>query len=81
MRIRIKEYIHVLVIEGSVGWVNLYQKFEIEKYTVCGKLILPKNGKAFFKFFWHNWLANLHGFANICKLLVSNTFKDMQSQI
>ena len=25
-----------------VGWVNLYQKFEIEKYTVCGKLILPK---------------------------------------
>ena len=27
----------------------MYQKFEIEKYTVCGKLILPtKNGKAFF---------------------------------
>ena len=25
----------------TVGWVNLYQKFEIEKYTVCGKLILP----------------------------------------
>ena len=19
-----------------IGWVNLYQKFEIEKYTVCG---------------------------------------------
>ena len=33
----------------AVGWVNLYQKFEIEKYTVCGKLILSKkNGKAFF---------------------------------
>ena len=33
------------VIRGriyTVGWVNLYQKFEIEKYTVCGKLILPK---------------------------------------
>ena len=25
-----------------LGWVNLYQKLEIEKYTVCGKLILPK---------------------------------------
>ena len=25
-----------------LGWVNLYQKFEIEKYTVCGKLILPQ---------------------------------------
>ena len=23
-------------------WVNLYQKFEIEKYTVCSKLIFPK---------------------------------------
>ena len=26
----------------TLGWVNLYQKFEIEKYTVGGKLILPK---------------------------------------
>ena len=26
----------------TLGWANLYQKFEIEKYTVCGKLILPK---------------------------------------
>ena len=34
-----------------VGWVNLYKKFEIKKYTVCGKLILAKNGKDFFKFF------------------------------
>ena len=25
-----------------LGWVNLYQKFEIEKYTVCSKLILQK---------------------------------------
>ena len=57
-----------------VGWVNLYQK-----YTVCGKLILPKNmERHFFIFFWHNWLANMHGFANICKLPVSNNFKDMQ---
>ena len=28
-----------------VGWVNLYQKFEIEKYIVCCKLILPKKWK------------------------------------
>ena len=55
----------------AVGWVNLYQKFEIEKYTVCGKLILPKKWKdIFLNFFWHNWHANLHGFANICKLYV-----------
>ena len=31
-----------------VGWVNLYQQFEIEKYTVCGKLILPKKWKDIF---------------------------------
>ena len=32
-----------------LGWVNFYQKFEIEKYTVFGRLILPKkNEKAFF---------------------------------
>ena len=66
----------------TVGWVNLYQKFEIEKYTVCGKLILPQKMERHLNFFcWHNWLANLHGFANICKLPVSNTFKDMQSKI
>ena len=67
----------------TVGWVNLYQKFEIEKKTVCGKLILPpKNGKGIFlKQFLHNWLANLHRFANICKLPVSNTFKDMHKKI
>ena len=34
----------------AIGWVNLYQKFEIEKYTVCGKLILPKKmERHFFK--------------------------------
>ena len=35
-----------------VGWVNLYQKFEIEKYTVCGKLILPKKWKDIFLIFF-----------------------------
>ena len=48
-----------------VGWVNLYQKFEIEKYTVCGKLILSKKiGKAF------KFLAQLaRVFSWICKYL------------
>ena len=65
----------------TVGWDNLYQKSEIEKYTVCDKLI-KKNGKRLnFFFFWHNWHADLHGIANICKLPVSNTFKNMQSKI
>ena len=64
----------------TLGWVNLYQKFELEKYTVRSKLISKKWKGVFFKF-WHNWLANLHGFAKICKLPVSNTFKDMQSKI
>ena len=51
-------------VQCTLGWVNLYQKFEIEKYTVCGKLILQKKWKGIFKiFFCHNWLANLHGFA------------------
>ena len=57
-------------------------KFEIEKYTVCGKLILPKKLKDIKKnFFWHNWRADLHGFANICNLPESNTFKNIHSKI
>ena len=56
----------------------MYHKFEIEKYTVCGNLILPKKIEWYFlNLFCHSWLANLHGFANICKLPVSHTFKDM----
>ena len=27
---------------SAVGWVNLCQKLEIEKNTVCGKVISPK---------------------------------------
>ena len=34
--------LYVYMCMCTLGWVNLYQKFEIEKYTVCGKLILPK---------------------------------------
>ena len=66
--VKIREHFLARKIRGkcTVGWVNLYQKFEIEKYTVCGKLILPKNGKAFFKFF----LAQLAcEFAWICEYL------------
>ena len=37
----------------TLGWVNFYQKFEIEKYTVCGQLISPeKNEKALKKKIW-----------------------------
>ena len=37
-------------VHCTLGWANLYQKFETEEYTVCGKLILPKKiGKAFKK--------------------------------
>ena len=35
-------------LHSTVGWVNLYKKFEIEKYTFCGKLILPKKWKGIF---------------------------------
>ena len=38
------KYVHC-----TLGWVNLYQKFEIEKYTDCGKLILPKKWKGIFQ--------------------------------
>ena len=37
--------IHCCKMGCIVGWVNLYQKCEIKKYTVCGKLILPKKWK------------------------------------
>ena len=50
-----------------VGWVDLYQKFEIEKYTVCGKLNLPKNGKAFSK--KKVWAQLACEFAWICEYL------------
>ena len=53
----------------------MYKKFEIEKYTVCGKLIFKKWKDIFLNFFLHNWHADMHGFANICKLPVSDTLK------
>ena len=42
--------------EYVLGWVNLYQKFKIQKYTVCGKLILPRKMERHFK---KNILAQL----------------------
>ena len=56
-------------VHCTVGWVNCIKKFEIEKYKVFGKLILPK------KIVWHNWLANLHGFVNIASFLYPTLLK------
>ena len=62
---------------STLGWVNLYQQFEIEKYTVCGKLILPKKMERHFLNLVFSQLAC--EFAWICEYL--QAFKDMQSKI
>ena len=41
----VNHIVNVFLIGYTVGWVNLYKKFEIVKYTVCGKLILAKKWK------------------------------------
>ena len=68
----------------AVGCVNLYKTFEIEKYTVCVKLILQKKWKAFLKSFFCTIglqiCMDFRIFA-FCKLPVTNTFKYMQSKI
>ena len=67
---------------GTLSWVQQYQKFEIEHFTGRGEAILPqKLGIKQKKFCLHKWLANLHGFANFCKLSVAQTFKVMQYKI
>ena len=38
-------YTVLYIVQCTLGWVNLYKKFEIEKCTVGGKLILPKKWK------------------------------------
>ena len=44
---------YTCTVHCTVGWVNLYNKFESEKYTVCGKHILPKKWKGnCLNFFW-----------------------------
>ena len=64
------------IVQCTIGWVNLYKKFEIEKFTVCGKLILPKKWKGIKKIFFGvtGLQICMYIFANICKLPVSNTF-------
>ena len=55
-------------VHCTLGWANLYQKFETEEYTVCGKLISPqKIEKAFKKKFFFAQLAC--EFAWICEYL------------
>ena len=59
---------------------NSIKKFKIEHFIGCGEVIVPKKlGRK--QFFLHKWLANLHGFGNICKLSVAQNFKVMQSKI
>ena len=76
-------YTNVLTVYSKLCWFNLYQKFEIEKYTVCGKLVLPKkNGTGFFKTFFGAQLASK--FAWICKYLQASCiqhYKDMHSKM
>ena len=66
----------------TLGWVNLYHKFKIEKYTISGKLIFPKNIERHFKFFFAQLVCE---FACICEYLQASfdciSLKDMQSKI
>ena len=62
-----KEYGIYSIVHCTVGWVNLYTKFEIEKCTVGGKLILPKKWKGILKIcFWAQLACE---FAWICEYL------------
>ena len=60
------------------GWVNLYQKLEIEKIQIVVKSFYQKIVR---NFFLHRWHADFHVFANICKLPVAHTFKVVQFKI
>ena len=62
-----KTYAFANEILFIVGWVNLYKNFEIEKYTVCGKLILLKKIGRHLNFFFLAQLAC--EFAWICEYL------------
>ena len=50
----------------TVGWVKMDKKFEIEKYAVCGKLILPKKME---RHFFLNFAQLACEFAWICEYL------------
>ena len=89
----VKENPYLQLYRTSKEAPNLFIRIRVQQFagSVCIKNLkltniqfvvnsfYPKKWKGIF--FWHNWLANLHGFANICKLPVSNTFKDMQLKI
>ena len=48
--VNVNLYILQTVHTCTLSWVNLYQKLKMEKYTVCGKLFLPKKmQRHFFK--------------------------------
>ena len=61
----------------TIGWVNLYKKnLKMKNVQFVVNSFNPKKiERNFFKFFWHNWDADLHGFVNICKLPVAPTFE------
>ena len=58
-------------IQYGSGSATLYSRLgqivsKIGKWKICGEVI-PKNlYKKLFFYFLHKWLANLHGFVNIC---------------
>ena len=67
---------------GYQAGSNSNKNWKIGKKQSVVKLFYPKICKRnTFLIFLHKWLANLHGFANICKLPVAQTFKVMQSKI
>ena len=56
-----------------IGWVNLYQKFEIKNIQFVVNSFYQKNGNGFFFF---NFLAQLaYEFAWICKYLQASCIK------
>ena len=55
----------------EIGKNNLWWSYFTQKFVK----------ETIFKIFLYKWLANLHGFANICKLPKAQTFKVMQYQI
>ena len=52
----------------------MYQKMEIKKIQFVVKPFHQQK-------ILHKWHADLHGFANFCKLPVAHTFKVVQSKI
>ena len=61
---------------------NSIKNLKLSTLQVVVKSLYPKSQEENKKsIFLHKCLANLHGFENICKLSVAQTFKVMQSKI